>query len=39
MYPDENTSNFIVIDYDRPEFPLSQEDILVPQYPEPDDMV
>ena len=35
----EDTSSFIVIDYERPTFPLSSQDVLVPQYPEPGDMV
>ena len=44
LYPmindlEENTSSFIVIDNERPTFPLSPQDVLVPQYPEPGDMV
>lgn len=39
LYPEEITRSFIVIDYERPDFPLSSQDILVPQFPEPGDMV
>ena len=39
LYPDKATSNFIVIDYERSDFPLSPQDILVPQFPKPNDMV
>ena len=38
LYPmindlEEDTNSFIVIDYERPTFPLSPQDVLVPQYP------
>lgn len=39
LYPNETTDNFIVIDFGRPNFPLSPEDVLVPQFSEPDDIV
>ena len=42
IYPmanENDTSNFIVIDYERPIFPLLLQDILVPQYPQVGDMV
>ena len=39
LYPYEITNHFIVIDYERPSFLLSVQDILVPQFPEPSDMV
>ena len=42
LYPmanEEDTSSFIVIDHERPMFPLSPQDVFVPQYPERGDMV
>lgn len=39
LYPEEITDSFIVIDYERPSLPLCIQDILVPQYPESNDMV
>jgi len=36
---DINANSFVVIDYGRESFPLTPEDIIIPQCPEPDDMV
>jgi len=34
-----DANNFVVIDYGRESFPLTPEDIIIPQCPEPGDMV
>ena len=39
LYPHEEAEKYILIDHQRPAIPLSPSDILIPQYPEPDDMI
>ena len=39
LYPTHIDTEYIVIDYGRTEFPLQPEDIVIPQHPEPGDMV
>jgi len=40
LYSNEDQPDcFVVVDYERPQLPLSPQDVIVPQYPEPGDMV
>lgn len=39
LYPDEDDRSFSVIDYRRENLLLTPGEVLIPQYPEPDDMV
>ena len=39
LYPNDDNTSFIVMDYEKPVFPLSSQDILVPQHPEQGDIV
>ena len=39
LYPTHTDKEYVVIDYERTGFPLQPEDIVIPQHPEPGDMV
>ena len=39
LYLTHTDTEYIVIDYERTGFPLQPEDIVIPQHPEPGDMI